>query len=720
VTFIRTLVVVGVGIVLLLMVGPPVAGESSPRIDRDEANRILTEEVLPGLSIPGDYVVFGYPLLLGSDDELAPYAPHPMPPGVTSLPHLIPYSLDRDTWFFWIDVEPFARYSHPTRFVRVDASTGAVVVREEGWWPVLNGRSLWTDRQDYWDRDNWIGARLSAIQGDYGDAPEGQDTGYISPPTVGKFPTLYDPGMPPGYYVIHRFPLDIVFLGDVSKGDTVTVEPDGRVVDRDLDDGVIPARLRACAEQTIDIEVTVQPNAPEAEAYYLNLLFDWNHDGQWEGYVSCSPTEHFPDGRAQEWAIRNLRLDRPPYNVGPGFCGQITTPAFLTGTDPERLWIRATISTQPVDETLHVPADRGGPGWNGSGYFLYGETEDYGWPFEPQPPAPTPPPPPSEDIGDGECALVVNGWSEGETGEQDFKEDEIGMSSVFQSAGINTKTLGPGFASPQTMELAIRRLAASGCTELVVYVSCHGSPNTLWIGGQAVTDADLTRMLQSFPGDVYVLLDCCYSGSHIPTLSGLPNARKVKTACGDDEYSYGDWDPPEDPNPDDKGGEWTSGYKEDLQELLHPSNFRSSVAAPAEEEGLPMKFVLLNKGYESAVEKDAAAIYGLNTPQNYHSTAGAPQPMPQQPPKPELPHIDCLEEMAEGSREEYAHNLNYYTSRYADKWLEFLISELNIYKDSPYVSPRIRRCARDILQRIEENPEEAEAYAAVFWAIFAK
>jgi len=573
VKFIRALVVVGLGIVLPSLVGLLAVGESSPQIDRAEANRILTEQVLPGLSIPGDYIAFAYRLPLGPGDELAPYAPDPIPPGVTSLPHLIPYPLHGDTWFFWIDVEPFARFGHLTRFVLVNASTGSYVVHEEGWWPVLNGRSLWTDRKDYWNKENWVGARLAAIQGDYGDAPEGQDTGY-APPAIGEFPTLYDFGMPPGHDVIHRFPLDVVFLGDITKGDTATEEPDGQVVDRDLDDGVIPADLRACAEQTIDIEVTVQPDAPKAEAYYLNLLFDWNHDGQWEGQESCSPTENFPDGRAHEWAIRNLLLDQPPYNVGPGFRGQITTPAFLTGTDPERLWFRATVSTQPVDETVYVPVDQGGPGWDGSGYFLYGETEDYGWPFEPQPPVPELPPPPSEDIGDGECALVVNGWAEGETGEQDFKEDEDGMSSVFQSAGINTTTLGPGFASPQTMELAIRRLAASGCTELVVYVSCHGSPNTLWIGGQSVSDADLTRMLQSFPGDVYVLLDCCYSGSFIPKLSGLPNARKVKTACGDDEYSYGDWDPPNDPNPNDKGGEWTSGYKEDLQELLQPSNFQ--------------------------------------------------------------------------------------------------------------------------------------------------
>jgi len=86
---------------------------------------------------------------------------------------------------------------------------------------------------------------------------------------------------------------------------------------------------------------------------------------------------------------------------------------------------------------------------------------------------------------------------------------------------------------------------------------------------------------------------------------------------------------------------WTalqSGCKEDLQELLQPSNFQQSVAAPAEQQGLPMKFVLLNRGYENAVEKDAAAIYGLNTPQNYHSLAGAPKEIPLRQQAARVPH----------------------------------------------------------------------------------
>jgi len=99
VKFIRTLVIVGVGIVLPSLGGVPAVGELSPQMDRDEARRILTQEVLPGLSIPGDYIAFAYPLPLGPGDELAPYAPEPMPPEVTSLPHLIPHSLDGDSWF---------------------------------------------------------------------------------------------------------------------------------------------------------------------------------------------------------------------------------------------------------------------------------------------------------------------------------------------------------------------------------------------------------------------------------------------------------------------------------------------------------------------------------------------------------------------------------------------------------------------------------------------
>jgi hypothetical protein len=633
------------GIVVLLVgvaaCAVAVTASAQVNIDRDEAIELFNQEILPGLGVTGDYIAFAYYVPLRPGDELGPYAPDPVPSGV-SLPHVVPYDLGNQMWFFWVDRAPLARYSHPTTFVLSDAFDGSHVAYDEAWWPVLNGRSLWTDKADYWDIENWSAAYLSSIQGDYGDAPEDKDTYYPGPTVLGEFPTLYDPGSPPGDYIVHRFPRDVVFLGDVTEGDTATDDPDARIVNEDVDDGVILAPLIPCTEETLRFEVTVQPDADHDNQYYFNLLIDWDRNGRWEGYSVCAPTEHFPDGIAPEWAIRNLRLDEAPDYVGPGFHGEIETPVFLAGPETEDLWMRATISTRPVDETVHVPVELDGPGWDGSGYFLYGETEDYG-PKEPAvvvtPPSWTPAPPPTAPGQKVQCALVVNGWGEDESGYDDFMTDTQGMTSIFRAAGDRVVALGPGgdvtsslgvtvwtIATPQAIEDAVKSFVQCNCCrELVVYITCHGSPNTLWIGGQPLTDTRLAAILSLFPGDVYVLIDACYSGSFIPRLSELDNARKVKTATNGEEYGWFDRDGPFDPNPWDEGSEWTSGYREDLEELLDPENYETRVAVSAEEQDLPEKFVLLNKAYESAVEKDDGAIEGATHPQNWHREEEPPQ-----------------------------------------------------------------------------------------------
>ena len=627
-------------VVILLLIGCIVfataaAVQGQLSIDREEAIGAFRREILPALDISGDYIAFSYPEPLGPGDEVGPYAPDPIPPDLTQLPHVIPYDLDGPAWLFWLDLAPYARYAHPTQFVLIDASDGSYVVHDEAWWPVLNGQSLWTDPAEYWNIENWVNAHLHSIGGDYGDAPEDEEAGYAGPRIVGEFPTLYDMGCPPGDYVVHRFPRDVVFLGDVAGGDTATDDPDARVVDEDLDDGVLLSPWTPCHEETVRFEVTVQPDADGRGEIYFNLLVDWDRNGRWEGASVCEPTEHFPGGIAPEWAIRNLRLDEAPYSVGPGFHGEIETPVFLAGRETEGVWIRATVSTRSIDEAVHVPVEFGGRGWDGSGYFLYGETEDYGpvtsWALEPVPP-PTPPavtPPaavpaiPPFGPSPTQCHLVVNGWAAGEVGESDFRKDEAGMANALGAFGPVT-VLGPGTASPQAIASTVSGLARHPCKELVVYITCHGSPRTLWIGGQALTDTQLATILTGFGGDVYVLIDACFSGSMIPTLSGLSNMKKVKAACSSREFSYFDWDPSFDPNPSDEGSEWSSGFREDLEELSDVERYHTMVRVPAQEQGLAAKFVLLNRAYESAVAKDAATLGGLHTSQNWHEG----QPLP--------------------------------------------------------------------------------------------
>ncbi|MBU6996165.1 MAG: hypothetical protein HXS41_00860 [Theionarchaea archaeon] len=101
-------------------------------------------------------LVFLWPSPLRPSDQIAPFAPLALPLKVTELPYLIPHSLNEETWFFWVDDCPAAKFAHPTRFIFYSIATGACNVYSERWWPVLNGIPLWVDSSSYWDTSYWV------------------------------------------------------------------------------------------------------------------------------------------------------------------------------------------------------------------------------------------------------------------------------------------------------------------------------------------------------------------------------------------------------------------------------------------------------------------------------------------------------------------------------------------------------------------------------------
>jgi hypothetical protein len=48
------------------------------------------------------------------------------------------------TWFAYIDDEPFTFFTHPTRFVYIEAATGKITVEVQGWWPLVNNVAPFT------------------------------------------------------------------------------------------------------------------------------------------------------------------------------------------------------------------------------------------------------------------------------------------------------------------------------------------------------------------------------------------------------------------------------------------------------------------------------------------------------------------------------------------------------------------------------------------------
>jgi hypothetical protein len=96
---------------------------------------------------------------------------------------------------------------------------------------------------------------------------------------------------------------------------------------------------------------------------YLNLLVDWNQDGDWNDVVSCPSAGVC----APEWAVKNI-----PVSLQPG-CNFLTTPTFLGGPNTGPTWMRMTLTATPVGDDFP---------WAGSANvgpaaFHSGETEDY-------------------------------------------------------------------------------------------------------------------------------------------------------------------------------------------------------------------------------------------------------------------------------------------------------------------------------------------------------
>jgi hypothetical protein len=207
--------------------------------------------------------------------------------------------------------------------------------------------------------------------GDYGDAPDC--------PAVWKgFPTRYDTdhgrfGWPGAHHLIIGEESMRVVTAETGASDPF--DPDGEPnigdcpgfpADRDAaDDGVRfmdatpyfqPFVTTASAQWWAAVVITIAPTAPPGPRY-LNVVSDVDGDGRWKNHLF-----------ATEWVVRNARIDLPP---GSSEVMRVTVGVHPFGKGP--VWTRFTLSRDPVPlNTVSLDA-----GWDGSGQFNYGETEDY-------------------------------------------------------------------------------------------------------------------------------------------------------------------------------------------------------------------------------------------------------------------------------------------------------------------------------------------------------
>ncbi len=222
---------------------------------------------------------------------------------------------------------------------------------------------------------------------EFGDAPEGV-IAYPDDGVVGMFPTCVSEG--PSSWIQHTSQgrmyfgakVDVesdgnggncststgLYNGDetVNDGDAGLLKPRAYTIKSDAGSQSVwaltfsgleslgNACLTASWGTTLDIQVN-NKNA-DGKTAYVNVLFDWNHDGVWEGSSLCGSTEtpehvlvNFPVPSGYQGSLSNLGPS--DFDIGP-----------LSGY----VWVRFSITEQQV-----------GKDWNGDGVFLDGETEDY-------------------------------------------------------------------------------------------------------------------------------------------------------------------------------------------------------------------------------------------------------------------------------------------------------------------------------------------------------
>ena len=190
---------------------------------------------------------------------------------------------------------------------------------------------------------------VPAAAADFGDAPDGQPTGY---PGLfaqdGQFPTLAASNG-----------IQFTDLTQATLGPAVTDETDALITNGDSDDGIVnfivlPISIPAPAIMTVNIN---GPATSNGGRFWVNVLIDINMNGEWDGVIGPG---------INEWAVKDF-----PVIVAPGVSQDIALPPFIFANGnrlPDGAWMRIALTDQPLG---------GQADWDGSGIFAAGEAEDH-------------------------------------------------------------------------------------------------------------------------------------------------------------------------------------------------------------------------------------------------------------------------------------------------------------------------------------------------------
>jgi Peptidase C13 family len=129
------------------------------------------------------------------------------------------------------------------------------------------------------------------------------------------------------------------------------------------------------------------------------------------------------------------------------------------------------------------------------------------------------------------CAIVASGADDAS-----FRGDVRDMADHYR------RRLGVPAANVQEkvnitkadLDAMIAKANRDGCTKVHLFLASHGAPETVLMGGQRVSSADLAKCIKKLTAkDVCIVFDWCFCGSFIDNIQGCPGHSVTVTTATD-------------------------------------------------------------------------------------------------------------------------------------------------------------------------------------------
>ena len=231
---------------------------------------------------------------------------------------------------------------------------------------------------------------------DVGDAPDSSNHHGIAntayPGVNGRFPTVWDvpSGQPAGPR--HANQTMEAFLGNhLSRENEADGGPDQDGPNNILDGGVNNADndrgddgwrnrnvpFNHCEATTLTVRVHKAPDATR-NLMYLNVWFDGERDGDWDGMQRCRTEEENLNVPAYEWIVQNHIVDMSDMAPGGYMDIDVNTEIVLNNSPDKRHWTRFMLSEERAVSPggVGLPDGRGPHQDSALGSYRFGETED--------------------------------------------------------------------------------------------------------------------------------------------------------------------------------------------------------------------------------------------------------------------------------------------------------------------------------------------------------